>query len=105
MAVRKATISVKKRWKAMVDEAKGPKIVSTFEDPVGRRYSFLYTKGEISLYPDGGEEFYSMDLDQVGRGPGMGGFDLIRQMVGLSHESMAFRWLEGCLEGARGFGK
>lgn len=105
MAAKKAKKSGVTEWWTLVGKSEGAQIYSDFEDPAGRKFSFLYTKGEVYLYPGEEGQFYSMPLEQIGKGPGMGGFDLIRQQAGMSHESIAFRWLQGCLDGARGFGK
>lgn len=89
----------KKSWKRMI-ATEGPKIVSTFEDPGGRRFSFLYSGGWVALYDHSGDLIYSQELDHA-----LGVFDLARKMVVISPESIAYQWLAGCLRGARGFEK
>lgn len=79
----------------MMVAADGPKIVSNFEDPAGRKFSFLYTKGWVSLYDPSGDLIHSKELGAD--------FYLLCQMVGISVQSIAFQWFTGCLKGARGF--
>jgi hypothetical protein len=92
-------------WWALVGEAKAPQIFSEMEDAAGRKFSFLATREEVYIYPAGAKQFYSVSMDQIGNGPGMGGFDLMRKIVGISEGAVAYRWLSGCLEGARGLAR
>lgn len=92
-------------WWALVGDTKAPQIFSEIEDGGGRKFFFLATPHEVHIYPSGGKQFYSIPLDQIGKGPGIGGFELLRRIVGISEGASAYQWLCGCLDGARGLAR